>query len=522
MAGTDYDVIILGGGHNGLVASAYLARAGLKVLLLERRDVLGGACVTEELFPGYRFSACSYLCYLLQTKVIDDLELRKYGFEVYPIDPWRFLPLPDGGRLLLWDGVEQTQEEIARFSRRDASNYPRWNAFWERAAGLIYPYFLTPPPTIAEVADRLTGTDDEEFFERLLLASMSDVVSEFFESEPVRAAFIHAHDVGDPTAPGSAWCYAYIKCAVFSAPENVGLVKGGMGGITHALAASARVCGATLQTGAFVERILVENGKAIGVTLEDGTEIRSRVVVSNADPKRTFLKLVDVRHLDAKFVQRIKALKTEAAYFKFHAALKGVPDFSAYFESGYPAFDPRFLAEVKICPSIDYFAQAWADAKRGLPSLAPVMEVQVPSAYDPTMAPPGHHVLSIWALYAPRRLCEGTWDDRRRAVGERLIETLAAYAPNLRDILVDWSLFTPADIEQRMAMTDGNIRHLDMVPSQLLAQRPVLGWSNYRAPIANLYLCGAGTHPGGEVTGTTGHNAAQIILADWSVESSKC
>src|SRR2546428_37804 len=185
--------------------------------------------------------------------------------------------------------------------------------------------------------------------------------------------------------------------------------------------------GATLQTGAFVERILVENGKAIGVTLEDGPEIRSRVVVSNADPKRTFLKLVDVRHLDAKFVQRIKALKTEAAYFKFHATLKGVPDFSAYFENGDVAFDPRFLAEVKICPSVDYFAQAWADAKRGLPSRPPVMEGQVPSAYDPTMAPPGHHLLSIWALYAPNRLREGTWEDRRRAVGDLLIDTLAAY-----------------------------------------------------------------------------------------------
>src|SRR5436190_8342206 len=519
MAGVDYEIIILGGGHNGLVAAGYLARAGLNVLLLERRDVLGGACVTEELFPGYRFSACSYLCYLLQAKVIEELELRKFGFEVYHIDPWRFLPLPGGNRLLLWDGVEQTQEEIGRFSKRDASNYPRWNAFWERAAGILYPYFLTPPPTVAEIADRLSGTDDEEFFERLLLASMSDVVSEFFESEPARAAFIHAHDVGDPTAPGSAWCYAYIKCTTFSNPENVGLVRGGMGGITQAMAASARALGATLQTGAQVERILVEDGKAIGVALADGTEIRSRIVVSNADPKRTFLKLIDARHLDSKFTQRIKALKTEAAYFKFHAALKGVPDFSAYFAEG--EFDPRFLAEVKICPSIDYFAQAWADAKLGLPSRAPVMEVQVPSAYDPTMAPPGHHVLSIWALYAPTRLSEGTWEDRREAVGELLIDTLAAYAPNLRDILVDWSLFTPADIETRMAMTDGNIRHLDMVPGQFLAQRPVLGWSHYRTPITNLYLCGAGTHPGGEVTGAPGHNAAAVILADWSVEALK-
>jgi phytoene dehydrogenase-like protein len=514
MAAVDHDVIILGGGHNGLVAAAYLAQAGLKVLLLERRDVLGGACVTEELFPGYRFSACSYLCYLLQTKIIEDLELRKYGFEVYHIDPWRFLPLPDGRRLLLWDDVERTQEELGRFSKRDAAQYPKWTAFWERAAGIVYPHFLKSPPTVAEIADGLKDTDEEEFFERLLLASIRDVVCEFFESEPVRAAFIHAHDVGDPSAPGSAWVYAYIKCTQFSKPENVGLVKGGMGGITRALAASARARGAMLQTGAVVERILVEDGAARGVALADGTEIRSRVTVSNADPKRTFLGLVGSEHLDAKFAQRIKALKTEAAYFKFHAALKGIPDFSAFFKGGSPEFDPRFLAEVKICPSVDYFAQAWADARRGEPSRSPVMEVQVPTAYDSSLAPQGHHVMSIWALYAPSRLRSGNWDDRRRECGERLIDTLAAYAPDLREVIVDWSLFTPADIERRMAMTDGNIRHLDMVPSQFLAQRPLLGWSGYRTPIANLYLCGAGTHPGGEVTGAPGHNAAAAVLAD--------
>ena len=514
MAAVDHDVIILGGGHNGLVAAAYLAQAGLKVSLLERRDVLGGACVTEELFPGYRFSACSYLCYLLQTKIIEDLELRKYGFEVYHIDPWRFLPLPDGRRHVLWYDVERTEEELGRFSKREAAQYPKWIAFWERAARIVYPHFLKPPPTVAEIADGLKGINEEEFFERLLLASMRDVVCEFFESEPVRAAFIHAHDVGDPSAPGSAWVYAYIKCTQFSKPENVGLVKGGMGGITQALAASARARGAMLQTGAVVERILVADGAARGVALADGTEIRSRVTVSNADPKRTFLKLIGSEHLDAKFVRRIKALKTEAAYFKFHAALRGVPDFSTFFKGGSPEFDPRFLAEVKICPSIDYFSQAWADARRGEPSRSPVMEVQVPTAYDSSLAPQGHHVMSIWALYAPSKLRSGTWDDRRRECGERLIDTLAAYAPDLRESIVDWSLFTPADIEQLMAMTDGNIRHLDMVPSQFLAQRPLLGWSGYRTPIANLYLCGAGTHPGGEVTGAPGHNAAAAVLAD--------
>ncbi len=512
MARTDHDAIILGGGHNGLVAAGYLAGAGLDVLVLERRDVLGGACVTEELFPGYRFSACSYICHLLQTKVIEELELRKHGFEVYHLDPSRFQPYPDGTRLLVWDDVARTQEEIARFSRRDAQRYPEWLAFWERAAAIIYPYFLTPPPTVSEIAGQVRGTDDEALLDRLLTGSMTDIVTEFFESEAVRGAFIQAQDVGDPRAPGSAWCYAYIKCSTFSKPENVGIVKGGMGGITQALAAAARLRGATLRTGVEAARILVADGKACGVVLADGSEIRSRRVVSNADPKRTFLTLVKNADLDPGFAQRVGRLKTQAGYLKFHATLNGLPDFSAYFDGD---FDPRYLAEMKLCPSMDYFESSWDDAKHGRPSRTPVMEVQIPSVYDDSMAPEGHHVMSIWVLYAPVHLREGTWDDRRAEVGEHLIDTLTVYAPNIRDLIVDWSLFTPLDLERRVALTDGNIRHLDIVPSQFLAQRPLAGWAHYRTPIQNLYLCGAGTHPGGEVTGAPGHNAAAVILEDW-------
>jgi phytoene dehydrogenase-like protein len=517
MSAIDFDVIVLGGGHNGLVAAAYLAGACLNVLVLERRPVTGGACVTEELFPGYRFSTCSYLCYLLQTKVIEDLELRRHGFEVYPVDPWRFLPLPDGRRLLLWKDVGRSQQEIGRFSKRDALNYPKWIAFWERAAGFLYPSFLTTPPSLDEIAGRLKGTSDEPFFERLLSLSMQDVVSEFFESEPVRAAFIHAHDVGNPAAPGGAWAYAYIKCSAFSKPENVGLVKGGMGGITRALAASARARGATLRTGADVRRVMVQNGAAIGIELADGTQIRSRVVVSNADPKRTFLGLVDEQHLDPRFRTAIQRLRTDSACFKFHAALSGIPDFSDYFRDGAPGFDPKFLAEVKICPTTDYYARAWTDAVEGEPSRAPVMEVQMPTAHDAGLAPPGRHLLSIWALYAPSKLRSGTWEQRREEMGRRLIDTLAAYAPNLPEIVTHWSVFTPADLQERLSMTDGNIRHLDMVPEQLLSRRPLAGWASYRTPIANLYLCGAGTHPGGEVTGAPGHNAAHKVLQDLGV-----
>ena len=509
-----HDAIIVGGGHNGLVCAAYLAKAGLDVLLLERRHTLGGACTTEELFPGYRFSACSYYCHLLQAKVIGDLELRRHGFHVYHIDPQKCCLFPNGHALLLWDSVEQTQDALARFSTHDAAAYPRWLAFWERAAGLIHPHFLKQPPTLAELAAGLRTAEERAFFDKLLTASMEDVVTEFFEHEAMRGAFIQAHDVGDAGAPGSAWCYAYIKCNAFTPPENLGIVKGGMGTITQAMAAAARSHGARLETRVDVASILVEDGAAAGVRLADGTEIRSRLVASNADPKRTFLTLVGEESLPAEFRRTVRRLKTNTAYLKFHAALNRLPDLSRYFVGDY---DARHLGYVRISPSIEYFAQSWDDARHGRPPRAPVMDIQIPSGYDPTMAPQGKHVMSIWVLYAPVHLAEGTWDERREAVGEHLIDVLARYAPDFRDCLENWALFTPRDLEERVGLTDGNIRHLDIVPSQFLASRPIPGWAHYRTPIRGLYLCGAGTHPGGEVTGAPGHNAAQVMLTEFSL-----
>jgi phytoene dehydrogenase-like protein len=284
-----------------------------------------------------------------------------------------------------------------------------------------------------------------------------------------------------------------------------------MGTITQAMAAAARSYGATIKTGAAISKILVEDGAAIGVRLADGTEIHARTVASNADPKRTFQQLVDQDCLPQEFRRSVGRLKTNTAYFKFHAALSRLPDLSRYFGGD---FDVRYLAYTKISPSIEYFKRAWDDANHGRPPRGPVMDIQIPSGYDPTMAPQGKHVMSIWASYAPVHLAEGTWHERRDEIAEHFIDTLAGYAPDIRDCLVDWQLFTPQDIEQRVGLTDGNIRHLDIVPSQFLAGRPMPGWAHYRTPIDHLYLCGAGNHPGGEVTGAPGHNAARAILAD--------
>ncbi len=505
----DHDAIIIGGGHNALVCAGYLARGGLDVLLLERRDFVGGATATEELFPGFRVSSCSYICHLLQAKVIDDLEMRRHGFEVLPLDPEPFQPFHDGRRLARWHSLERLQAELAGFSLRDAAAVSEWGAFWRRAAGIVYPWFLRRPPSLGELRDSVAGTDDAAFLERLLTVSMGDLVREFFEDEAVRGSYMQVQDVGDPEAPGGAFCYTHIRCDAFSRPEDIGIVRGGMGMIANSLADSGREHGVHIRTGTIVKQIIIDDDGAHGVILDDGTEISSKLVVSGADPKRTLLGLVGPEHLPPDWVTPARAMKTRAGYLKFHAALDRLPDFSRYFPEG---FDPRYIASMKICPSIEYYSKAWHDAAAGHPATEPVMEVQIPSVIDDSLTQPGQHVMSVWGLYAPVRPRDGDWDQLRESVGEALIDVLCQYAPDLRDCLVDWSLFTPADLEQRVWLTDGNIRHLDTVPEQFLDLRPMTGWAGYGTPIAGLYLCGAGTHPGGEVTGACGHNAAHAIL----------
>ena len=509
-----YSAIVVGAGHNGLVAANYLAMEGLKVLVLERRDFVGGASVTEELFPGVWFPTCAFLAHLLQRQVIDDLELRKHGLEIYPVDPTQFYPFPNGQYILTWYDDDRTAEEINKISPKDGNRYHDWIAFWTLAAGIMHRYYLTEPPTIAEVAASVRGTPDEPIFERMLTGNMKDLVEEYFEHELIQAAFIEGQDAGDVAAPGSIMSLAYKKCNMFTDQQNFGIPKGGMGAITQSMASSAESRGVEIRTGVEVKQIDVRNGRAAGVCLDTGEIIEADVVLSNADPKRTFLTLLDEDTMAPKFVDHVKRLKTDVGGLKFFCSLRQLPDFSAYLGND---FDPRYLAHIRICPSVEYHQRSWDDAKNGRSSSCPVMHMQIPTVLDSSLCPEGQHVMSTYVFYAPVRLRDGSWVEAKRGIAEQLIESIAEYAPNFRECIIDWELFTPEDFETRVYLTDGNIRHLNITTQQMLAQRPSRQLSNYRTPIDGLYLCGAGTHPGGEVTGAPGHNAAKAVLRDFEL-----
>ena len=508
MSKASYDALIVGGGHNGLVASFYLARAGLKVAVLERRERVGGAAYTEELFPGYRVSTCSYVCWNLQQRVIDDLELERHGLVRHPIDPLPVLPFRDGEYLAFWEDEARTRAEIARLNPADADRFGDWTALWERAAALVHPFFLRQPPTMDEIRSHAAEIGELELLDRLLKASIAELAGEHFEDQRIGAALMLICDIGDPFAPGSAWSEAWWHTNEpnGSVPSVVG---GGMGAVTQAMARAAAEQGVEIRTETEVERILVDDGRATGVRLADGDELAAGLVVSNADPKRTFLDLVPADAIEASFRDRIAGLSTNAACLKFHAVLDEPLDLSPYLGAGH---DPRYSTYVTLAPDgFETYRRAWVEAQAGEIPEQPVCHIQVPTAYDSTLTDADGEIVSIWTLYAPNRPAEGDWDARRAETGERLIDHVATFVPNFRSAMREWQLFTPLDIERRVGMTDGCIRHIDMVPGQLYGDRPLPG-AGYATPIADLWLCGVGTHPGGEVTGAPGHNAAHAIL----------
>jgi phytoene dehydrogenase-like protein len=449
---------------------------------------------------------------MLQKKVIDDLELRKYGFHVFPIDPYRTMVFPNGKSIIIWHDDHKTLESIRQISPHDADAWMRWMEFWRRAVRIINEFFLAPPPTLAQLTRRAQEMGEEEVLETLLMVPVKYVIERYFESPEVKTLVTPHMELGDITAPGSSYLNAYFRLSAYRPDsENYGIVRGGMGAITQSMARSAEAQGVSVRTNAEVKRILTKNGKATAVELFNGEVLESEIVISNADPKRTFLTLVDPTELDADFLADVRALKTNSASVKFLCALKELPDFSAYFGPGH---DPKYLANLRILPAMENIEASWEDARRGRVSRTPNIELQIASVYDPTVSPQGHHVMSFWVYFQPSHPAEGSWAELRQEIGEMLIDQVSKYAPNLRDAIIDWNLLTPEDMEARIGLTNGNIRHVDMIPHQMLARRPLPGWSDYRTPIRRLYMCGAGTHPGGEVTGAPGHNAAHVIIKD--------
>ncbi len=508
----DFDAIIIGGGHNGLVTAGYLARAGARVLVLEKRGVVGGASVTEEPWPGFKISTFGYAAGLLRPQVVEDLELKRFGYRPILCDPQGFSPFPDGRSLTFWLDEEKTQQEIARFSTRDAAAYPKYLAWWDSVLDQIEPILLAPPVPLGEMLGSWTGGDPQVLLKELFLQSAADLLDGWFECEELKGVLASSSIIGTfagPRTPGTAYILAHNNVGILDGHRRIwGLAQGGMGGITQAMARSAAQHGAQILTGDGVREILLQGGRVAGVTTDSGAVHRAPIVVSSLDLKQTFLRLLPETAVDEGFRTRVRKIRSEGACLKFNAALDRLPHYTAAADSS------RLAGALDIAPSVDYLEHAFDEAKYGRFSTRPYIDIYHQSVLDPSVAPPGKHTMTCFVEYAPTRLRNREWDEVRAEVAETVLATLEEYAPDIRQVVRAWQVVTPQDIERDLGMTGGNIDQGDITPDQLFSFRPIPGWTSYRTPVPGLYLCGCATHPGGGVLGAPGHNAAQVILAD--------
>ena len=520
-----FDAIVVGGGHNGLTCAAYLARGGLKVCVLERRHVIGGAAVTEEVFPGFRWSVASYVMSLLQPRIIRELELARHGFKVLPASSL-FVPFPDGSSFVYWDDERKTCAEIAKHSRKDAEAFPAFNRYIQELAAIVRQLLWETPvdpssrrwkdirETAAlvwkyrRVAGKMYRIID------LVTQSVSDYLDRWFESDVIKGVLCYYSSIGTfagPRTPGTAYVLLHHIMGEHEGAGGWGFVRGGMGAISRAIAAAATERGAVIRTEAEIDRIQLANGAATGVVLKSGEAVEAKLVVSNADAKRTFLKLVGEAALPPEFVAEVKAFRTFSAAFKINLAVDAPPAYTAFRKDigiDYPSY-------VHIGHSVEYLEKAYDDAKYGRWSERPFITPVVPTIVDDTLAPKGKHVVNLFGGHAPYQLKGRTWEQSRDAFFKTVVDTLTDYAPNFRDSILHAQVLTPPDLEALIGVPQGHIFHGELAPDQLFFMRPVPHYADYRTPIRNLYQCGASTHPGGGVMGVPGYNAAREILKDW-------
>ncbi len=523
MSASRYDAIVIGGGHNGLVAAAYLARAGKKVIVFEQRHVLGGAAVTEEIYPGFKYSVCSYVVSLLRPEIIRDLELPKHGLKILPLES-TFTPLPDDDYLVRWADHDQTRRELYRHSPRDADTYDDFGKLMYQLAVAVKPILAMIPPDPTSMSPRdlmgflkvgkhFRGLGHEQFhaLHKLMTMSSADYLAEWFETEALKATMSASGIIGTflgPRSPGTAYVLLHHYMGeIDGAMRAWGFAKGGTGAVSMAIAGAAIEHGAEIRTEAPVAEVIVKGGRAVGVALANGDSYEAPIVVSGLDPKLTFLELVGARHLPDDFVRDIQRFRIRGSSGKVNLSLSELPDFNAK-----PGIGPLHQGAISISPSIDYLERAYDEAKYGDFSSKPYMDIIIPSMIDPEMAPPGKHVMSIFVQYAPSDL-RGGWDEsKREAFGDAVIRTLSEYAPNLPDAILHRQVLTPWDIENSMGLTSGNIFHGELSLQQLFCFRPAAGWADFTTPIRGYYQAGSGTHPGGGVTGASGRLAAMKIL----------
>lgn len=524
--GLRYDVIVAGGGHNGLVCGAYLARAGLRTLILERRQLVGGAAVTEEPWPGFRVSTASYVVSLLQPKIVRDLRLRRFGYEVDPLDPAYFTPFPDGRSLLMWDEPQRAAAEIATISAPDADAYLRYTRDLDRLAAFVRPLLLRSPirfpPSLDDLREagfmaghllRHRRTLSEVI--DLMTMSVSDFLDRYFVDEAVKGALCPGGVIGmwgGPMSPGSAYVLLHHRMGQVGGMRGAwGFVRGGMGALSEAIASAARAAGAEIRVSSPVAGIRSIRGRARGVVLEDGTELASRAVASGIHPTTTFLDLVGAEHLPRELVEEIERYRTRGSSAKVNLALSELPDFRAMPGIELGPQHPEFI----LSPSVEYVERAWDDAKHGRPSERPMLDCVIPTTKDHTLAPDGAHIMTAFVQYAPPELADGrSWDEERDALGDNVIDTISEYAPNVKSAVIHREVLTPLDLERRFGLLGGNIFQGEMALDQLYSLRPAPQAGAYRTPLSGLYLCGSGSHPGGGVMGAPGHNAARVILRD--------